>query len=159
MTQNSGCNRLINSTRYYNVLFFILVGKGMNYALVKLFPFHRIFISKTKLRKSILPVHPNQYFKVVNSLMGNHHRSSTVILTQNWLKEINKKYQYNNWKIKYNFFYLSEQILSWPPWSSLQILIHEFWLPVGKWICETNQPLYQNYILIKIHLKAVWNYS
>ena len=35
------------------------------------------------------------------------------------------------------------------PFSPPLISIHEFLLPVGKYIYETNQPSYQSYILIK----------
>ena len=49
----------------------------------------------------------NQYPKVVNSLRGNHHRSSTVILTQNWLKTIVKN-QLKQYKSHYQFCFVHQ---------------------------------------------------
>ena len=87
----------------------ILVRTGMTYALVKFSHFTDFLPVKQSwgYQSLSLMIHPNQYPKVVNSLRGNHHRSNTVILTQNWLKTIVKN-QLKQFESQFQFYFVHQ---------------------------------------------------
>ena len=125
----------------------------------QIFPFHRIFTSKTKLRISItkLNITSKSVSQSGQFIEGNHCRNRTVIVTQTWLKNNCRKKKKTMWKSLSILFCLSEFIFRWPPSMDLSspsvISIHEILQPVGKEIYETIQPSYRSYILIK---KIIW---
>ena len=91
----------------------ILVRTGMTYALVKFSHFTDFLPVKQSwgYQSLSLMIHPNQYPKVVNSLRGNHHRSNTVILTQNRLKTIVKN-QLKQFEGRFQFYFVHQNFFS-----------------------------------------------
>ena len=108
----------------------ILVRTGMTYALVKFSHFTDFLPVKQSwgYQSLSLMIHPNQYPKVVNSLRGNHHRSNTVILTQNWLKTIVKNQlkqfesQFQFYFVHQNFFFHDHSKWTFPPLQWFQFM-------------------------------------
>ena len=102
----------------------------MTYALVKFSHFTDFLPVKQSWGYPSLSLilHPNQYPKVVNSLRGNHHRSNTVILTQNWLKTIVKNQlkqfesQFQFYFVHQNFFFHDHSKWTFPPLQWFQFM-------------------------------------